>query len=420
MHAQVRRQASLMLLIRILACVLLTWPALGCGKRLPRICPGIVRVSQNGTNFYLQSQDQYIRIRAADLQGKALDSEMEKAVRFMDAALVNDPRSPLFHSKMGQLLLETDSMDLAKQHFEQARKICEDWVPAWLGLAEIARRQSDMDTARANIKGAEFAIDMVQGAVPLDQPNILNALGLNIAPPANGGPRDPALDENARLQLVLIWLQESEAWTLENPALLTPAGMGMHLNTGSVIRRVRARVEYQKVLVERLATQDPQPLIQGLDRALEWDPDFFPAKVEKAILFRAMGRFSEAERLLRPYVDSADPKLANNGRLLYEVASLYTDWFAEDPKPEQADRADEYFDRLQKVNPEHGPGYLKRAELYLRAGVALRRLDTLAAAEDCLARAQGSLDEQELARSKQLKQEIAQARSKLEQGAAKP
>jgi len=47
--------------------------------------------------------------------------------------------------------------------------------------------------------------------------------------------------------LVLTWLQESEQWAIESPALLMKtASGGMTVNQPNLFRRLHARVEYEK------------------------------------------------------------------------------------------------------------------------------------------------------------------------------
>jgi hypothetical protein len=127
------------------------------------------------------------------------------------------------------------------------------------------------------------------------------------------------------------------------------------------------------------------------DKVFEWDPDYFPARIEKAAQLRKAALPREAERMLRPYLDSKDPKVSGNARLLYEMGAIYTDWYAEggtDADAQAASRlAEECFTKLHQVNPHHAAGWIKRAELYSMAGARGNRKDTLRDARRWLANA---------------------------------
>jgi len=149
------------------------------------------------------------------------------------------------------------------------------------------------------------------------------------------------------------------------------------------------------------------------DKVFEWDPDFFPARIEKAALLRRLGSWREAERMLRPYVDSADPKLANNARLLYEMASVYTDWYIggpDDPNSKAISKsADQWFTKLFQINQKHVAGWLKRAELYAAAGQREANLKTIQDADQWLANAREILGK-DTPETQQVAQKIADAR----------
>src|SRR5205823_6132846 len=132
-------------------------------------------------------------------------------------------------------------------------------------------------------------------------------------------------------------------------------------------------------------------VIPLFDRVFEWDPDYFPARIEKAHQLGKLEQFREAERLLRPYLDSKDPKISGNARLLYEMASLYTDWYihsaASKDAAELSRLAESTFNHLFKVNPEYANGWIKRAELYAVGGARAGRRDSLEDARRWLANA---------------------------------
>jgi hypothetical protein len=106
---------------------------------------------------------------------------------------------------------------------------------------------------------------------------------------------------------------------------------------------------------------------------------------------RKLAEYREAERLLRPYIDSPDPKLSGNARLLCEMGTIYTDWYIQDsqaPDAEQLSKnAEACFVRAIAVNPQHAETWIKRAELYAVAGTRAKRPDTLTDARKWLSNA---------------------------------
>jgi len=361
----------------------------GDAPAVPRICKNITLVSRNGGDFYTRARTQYAEIRAADLRGPALDAQMTQVLRQLDGAITNDPRAMLFHSKLADMYAESGQADKAQSHYETARKLCDDWVPAWIGLAHLATQNGAHDDARSYLNSAKVALERVQGTAAPKQkePDFFAILGINIPPDPTPGksPDDPTLGDDAALRQIVNHLQESEAWTIENPALLEKGLSGASVvQSAGLFRRLRARIEYENALIRLSEKAPPAEMLKALDYSLQWDPDFFPAKIETAVQLRAGGNYQEAERILRPYVDSSDAKLSNNGRLLFEMASIYTDWFKQSKDAEISDLAEKYFARLYQVNPQHAEGFLKRAEHYLNAGTHFKRADMFTTGIACL------------------------------------
>ncbi|HEY8747712.1 MAG TPA: hypothetical protein VIM11_07050 [Tepidisphaeraceae bacterium] len=369
--------------------------ALGCTGRPDRFV-GIVKVSKNGAEQYVNSRDGYLVIRAKDMQGPPLASAMDKVMASLDGALVNDDRNPLFRSKHGEMYLELgpDSYTSAEDDLNRAVKLSEDWVPAWVALADLEARRGRLTRARSLLESADKSIFTLQDEQNKHPVPPFRILGLAIfgEDEHKKDINDPTLEESQRRQLLLNWLQESEQWAIESPALVmkTPTG-GTTVNIQNLFRRMHARVEYERIVI-KLHEPDPYTSVMPMfDKVFEWDPDFFPARIEKAVQLRRLGAWREAERMLRPYLDSADVKISGNARLVYEMASVYTDWFSngsDDPNAQEISRkAEFYFAKLHQINPQHVAGWLKRAELYAVAGQRAGNQKTLADAEQWLANA---------------------------------
>lgn len=422
-HASpIRRGFSLLFALPIIVAV--AGANVGCESTAsqPRVSENIRLVSENGSGLYFQAKDTYAGIRQQDLQGDAFTVEMDKVLRLLDAAVVNDPGNPLFRSKRADIWLELGQFDLAQKGYNNARSITEDWVPSWIGAADIALIEGNYELTDQLLEGAWFAVRGAEDSLPKfeDPYAILFALvGLNVLiQPSAQHPDDPTLSAIDRQRLLTHWLQDSESWTIENPDLKVdvPGSVGQvggsssqTVDTAGLFRRLRASILYRRarlaqanppvaeVAPESTETKNtgksksakdappPPPTPQEwLDQALTWDPNYFPAKLMRAELFVEAGRVRDAERILRPYLNSQDPKLANNGRLLLAMANIYAAWFEQSPSSEIADEADAFFVKLHELNPQHTRGYLDRARLYLAAGTEFGRPDTLRAGLACV------------------------------------
>ncbi len=351
----------------------------------PEKGPALVRASQNGGKLYFAGKQQYGLVRAQDLQGPQLAKAMDVVMGCLDGAVTNDPQCPLFLSKRGEMFLELgpDSYDRATGDLNRAIKLNEDWTPAWIAMAELETRKGQPDRAGEYLKGAEKTLAGLQAKEKKKPAPAFKLLGLGVTSDEPKDPRDPSLEEDERRQLLLNWLQESEQWTIDSPSLLTPGmgGQGLTVNRNNLIRRFRARIEFQWIMLRIFRGEKPEQVLPLFDHVFEWDPDLFSARIQKAVLLRQAGQYRDAERLLRPYIESRDPKIGNNARLLYEMASIYTDWYTHEPNDTDAlalaKLADQAFTRLHAVNQNHAEGWLMRAHLYAAAGVRAKKLQTL-------------------------------------------
>jgi tetratricopeptide (TPR) repeat protein len=280
-------------------------------------------------------------------------------------------------------------------------QLSEDWVPSWISLADLEARRGQFQKAASYLNSADKSIRVLEDRQKRKPLPPFRILGLTIwQEQSNHKPNDPSLEEAERRQLLVTWLQESEQWRIDNPALLTalpatgagPGGGGSFtVNHTNLMRRLRAAVAFERIVLKLAEGEKPALVIPLFDRVFEWDPDYFPARIEKAHQLGKLEEFREAERLLRPYIDSKDPKVSHNGRLLYEMACIYTDWYIHSAASKDADSfsrlAEASFSRLFQVNPESAEGWVKRAELYAVGGARARRRDTLRDARRWLANA---------------------------------
>lgn len=390
--------------------------------------PGVVRVSQNGATLYFQAKQQYAVVRAQDPHGPALAKAMDGIVTQLDGAITNDPKCPLFYGKRGEMFLETgpDGYGRAELDLKKALELSEDWVPAWIAMADLEARRGQSDRALKWLNGADKAIQTVEERERQKPTAPFSIMGLGVSGPPPKNPNDPALEETQRRQLLLNWLQESEQWTIDSPSLLAPVSgatgaASVTVNSSNLIRRFHARADFERIVVRLRNGEKPAAVLPLFDRVFDWDPDLFPARIEKSVQLRANGDYRAAERLLRPYIDSRDPKLANNARLLYEMASIYTDWYIAEIKSADAESisrlAEQAFVRLHQVNPEHGPGWIKRAQLYAAAGAKAGKLATLKDAKQWLDNAKEALGlKQDTEEMRTIRDQIERAEKALAAG----
>lgn len=383
------------------------------------LCPGVVRVSNSGASLFSAAQQRYAQIRLMDLQGKRLESELSEVMKLLDGAITNDRRAAIFHSKMGDIRLEAGQVGQAEGYYNRSRELCQEWVPAWIGLAKVATQRGDLAGADSYLNSAAQAMAKLErGAEPKakQQPNFfLAALGVNLpaTPEPKKDPNDPTYEEDEKLRILVSWLQANEAWVVENGGLVSPTGELKVVKTGDLFRRLKATIAFQRVLMTLAEGAEPQAVLTGLDYVLQWDPNYFPARIEQAVQLRKLNNFKDAERLLLPMVaNPANPVLSNSAKLNYEMAAIYTDWFKQTKEARTADAADQFFSKLHTLNGEHVDGYIKRADLYLAAGTEFKRDETLVAGLTCLDHARNNLG-RETPEIASLRTQLQQARQKI-------
>ena len=82
----------------------------------------------------------------------------------------------------------------------------------------------------------------------------------------------------------------------------------MTVNTGNLMRRLRAKMEYERAVIRMYENARPQEVIPILDKALEWDVNYFPARIEKAAVFRSLENLMTFP-FVRARVDSGELQL---------------------------------------------------------------------------------------------------------------
>lgn len=358
--------------------------------------PCVSRVSAAAIDYYGKAEAQYRLARELDEHGPQLRDRMNEVVRLLRAAIHNSPKCPLFHAKLGDAYLtmrdargQVSAPDEAKIAFEASLQPCDDpdgklcretWVPGWLGLAAWARELGKYDEAHTYLDSAVEAINNLRAKYDEEMgehgsatSSLFGFLGIDNQPEDSDAP----ITASEQIDLLLGLLAANENWLRENQNWPGPAGRtGKTVNIGTLTKnlfnRLHARIAYERAAIA-WAQREPAPWIlrELIQPGRDDDPDFVDARLLESQLHRATGDYQAAESLLRPFTDSPDPIFRNNGRLLFELASIYTDWYASEPTcPEDVfDRGENVLYILLDLNTRHVEGWVLRARLRRVAGV---------------------------------------------------
>ncbi|MFQ5590062.1 MAG: tetratricopeptide repeat protein [Phycisphaerae bacterium] len=326
------------------------------------------QVSKSGAELYRTALELLWKSRARDEQGPERNASLDGVVRRLKAAVSNDPNCPLFHSKLGEVMLDIGQHDLAKDHFETSLDLCRnDWVPGWLGLARWARQRIDRDPAKLAeaehyLWRAEQATDSIErhwGDLPGDARGLPGLGKLGLADSASG---------------LAIPKERTGGWILidflcanEYPALF--AGT-------SVLARMRARIVYERALIAEARGEPALTVIENLLISHRYDPDFAPATLERARQHYKRAEYRKAEDILLPLL-RAEPLYQGCAELWLELAQVYSGWCLETLAEGECAKAEEAFVKVHDINENHVRGWLARAKLQYDVGSRLGRRDWL-------------------------------------------
>lgn len=306
----------------------------------------------------------------------AVGDKADSMFRHINGSIQVAERCPLYYSRRGVLYLEQGQLHKAYVDLKRSVELCEDWVPGWLGLARWATIKAAAHPE--SVQDAEHFIEEAWGAVDtLDQradEALAGATGTRFDSGSDryGASRDaPALTRGWQTRLMLSWIEEEEAWVVERtpPSPPIAAKATVQARAGTLLRRLRAKIAHREAALAVVRGDPPDAILAMLDRVRDWDPDFAPALIDKAMVFRTLERFQEAESCLHSFFSrNADPSYRRNPRLRYEAGSLYHDWYLSEKRAEYFDLAEREFGYLlNDLDSEHADAWRKRGLLRIAA-----------------------------------------------------
>ena len=380
---------------------------------------------------YREAKLMWVEIHSIHMDQGNLDRERRQVIALLEDAKENSPKCALFYTKIGELYLAEAAPPhrLAYQQFEQAYRLCYDFVPAWLGFAQIAIERGEFEKAHAFLDGAEWAMESLQSWGRPEPPGTLDAFlqGVGLQAPESPEQRafwDPRLDPATAKSYVLQWIHESLEWTFDNRALtldllaahVTGAPTGASsVSEQDLMRRLQARIELLRVFADNPG--DPHTLLAGIERALEFDPNYFDARFKKGQVLFYLGEYDRARAVLERYhrVRRVDfPMLWHYDELHDLLAKIYTHLYLAHRGAGELQRVAEYYVWLKKYQGGYPDGSLWRiAQDYFIARGAEDRAAVLRA-QEALAKWTGPEAERAVAR--QLGEDMATALQSMTDG----
>lgn len=241
-----------------------------------------------------------------------------------------------------------------------------NWVPAWLGLAEIALHRGNTANAMSYLNNARIAIENLRSVHehpdPPAMPSIPEALGLL--------PRQPQPESgNAyRLGILTVFLQESEAWDVDRPPCGSPEDILQESaapDTEFVIKRLSARYDLLRLMIDEAAGVVPSE-DAAIARLRQIDKDYFWARRALARRHVARGDYAQADKALRPWLEGRVGKLGQSVWANMELADLYASWYlADEDTPGLDSSAMRIYAMIIRHWPRYGPAFLAQGTLYL-------------------------------------------------------
>ncbi|MCA9319278.1 MAG: hypothetical protein KDB53_01020 [Planctomycetes bacterium] len=334
---------------------------LGCGSSAQNPASKEVRTpSVHAARSFVEARDFWAQTMSSELNPETRRRGFERSMaKLRDAALI-EPKNPLIHSKIGDIQHSLGDVEGAMQSYTRACELVPDWSPAWLGFARCAIDLNRFDDARMALEVVKWSFESIAAWGAPEPPSFFDAFfsAFGISFPKTPPKRaidDLSIEPQEAKQLVYAWMKESLDWSPDNAALL---GGSAALARGELRRRLMARAELIQAqliqaegIVPKGSTVDAA-VLATLDRSLDFDGDYFDARLLKAQFYLSAGNHDAARALIEPYFNEKNPMLAAHEELLMTSCHALTGVYLMKPSAESLARVQNFYGFLEKM---HGP-----------------------------------------------------------------
>jgi len=281
----------------------------------------VVPASQSGMQRVARARMMYgaLLTGSAPSSSPAGDNPWAGLLGELDAAVATDPGVALFHSKRGDVLLEAGRADEAIAAYRRSVELLGEWVPGWLGMAQADIRTGNCSRAAQSLASAEAALATLRRA----REDEMRRRSAGIS----GDPQGIARENFAnRYFQVRLWLGEHLSWEVDEPRMSDPElpQVLLSMREEDMFRRMAAWATYLRALCEHGASD-----AGAFESVLVLDPEFAPARIDKAARLRKQGSPREAWALLEPLAERSSAALMQSPVVLVEAAASLADLAAQ-------------------------------------------------------------------------------------------
>jgi hypothetical protein len=375
----------------------------GCASSSKDQGPVVNKPSETGERQYLTACQEYQSIEFQGLCGQKRQLAIaERVMRPLLAAQANDPKSPLYLTQYGDVLLDAsrDNADQAEQCYKSAtHDSIQDWPPAWLGLARVEMARGNLAKAVDYIRFARQAADSLENGyreASMDRHTEIRFMGVTLNPQASPALGDPRLTQQRRYELMVVMLRVHSLWSIASGGIYSNWGTTMSTTSADdTFALVRADIELARAQAMRQGDEPTVDIVKAFDRVYQYSPSYAEGRLEEAEMFLELGEYNDADRQLNAYVNAKNRGFSENPRVLLLAGRLYNEWFLHSDTLRQEDR-DQIFDYGQRVlgrvlarNSRQPEALFLLAKHLTDGGIYYRKIEMLHAANQWLTQIAG-------------------------------
>lgn len=325
--------------------------------------PNVRPASSSSMSACSRSHQRWAGVRRSPLSAEQWIAAEALVLDELTRTATAEPACPLFATLRGRVALELAlaerdasssgrRLETAKSAFEASLAGHSEWVPGWLGLAELHVLVGQPKLAREALDRARAALASLER---LEAWTLSSATAEHYADDAGRGSASadevPALSPQQSMAVVVRWIDEEASWcvgTTDVPEVAAADALVI-----GRWRRLRARIELQDARIEAAEVDyDPARAVEVLaayDEALRWDPELSEARIELALWWARAGEPERALGLAEPFLDGRYPLLTFNPALLKLAARAQAELFARGGTLAAFHDAVHYFERLGQL-----------------------------------------------------------------------